>query len=131
MKLQFTRLNARFAIALGVSAGMLMGLSSLAAETNEDPAKKNKSKVKSVVSRNNIAVKIYPAIFKRDMHVVAKSNVRKEIDFFVFDLQGTLVHNYKMKAKDRYRMVNMEKGSYIYRVFSGDEETASGTFKIR
>ena len=34
------------------------------------------------------------------MHVVAKDNEGKEIDFFVFDLKGTLVQNYKMKAGD-------------------------------
>lgn len=134
MKLQFTRLNVRVAIALGMSAGLLMGLPSVAAETPlkiEEPAKKNKVKAKPVVSRNKHAVKIYPSLFKRDMHVVAKNNDGKEIDFFVFDLQGTLVQNYRMKAKDRYRMINMERGSYIYRVFCGDEETAAGTFVIR
>lgn len=134
MKLPFTRLNVRVVIALGISAGVLMGLPSGATATSlkkEDPAKKNSFKAKSFVSRNKNAVRIYPAIFKKDMYVVAKNKDGREIDFFVFDLQGTLVQNYKMKAKARYRMINMERGSYIYRVFCGDEETASGTFEIR
>ncbi len=97
---------------------------------NKKPIKKTTTKIKSLVSRNNSAIKIYPDIFKRKMHVVAKDNVKKEIDFFVFDLQGTLIHNYRMKPKDHQRMANMARGSYIYRVFCGDEEAASGTFQV-
>jgi hypothetical protein len=98
----------------------------------DEPAKKATSKTRSFMSRNNSAVKIYPDIIKREMHVVAKdNNAGKEISFFVFDLQGTLVQNYKMKAKDHYRISGLKKGTYIYRVFSGDEETASGKFEIR
>ena len=65
------------------------------------------------------------------MHVVAKSNDGKEIDFFVFDLQGTLIQHYKMKEKDNYRITGLARGVYVYRVFNGDEETAAGKFEIR
>ncbi|MBL7748275.1 MAG: T9SS type A sorting domain-containing protein [Chitinophagaceae bacterium] len=95
------------------------------------PAKKTKEKAARFVSLNNDAVKIYPDIIKREMHVVAKDNKGKEITFFVFDVQGTLVQQYQMKAKDHYRVSGLKKGTYIYRVFSGDEETATGKFDIR
>jgi hypothetical protein len=94
----------------------------------EEPAKAAKN-VSS--SRNNNSVKIYPDIIKRKMHVVAKDNDGKEIDFFVFDLQGTLVQNFKMKEKDHMKIAGLARGKYVYRVFSGDEETASGQFEIR
>lgn len=98
----------------------------------EEPAKKAKTKVKSsFASLNNEAVKIYPDIIKRDMHVVAKENEGKEIEFLAFDMQGTLVQHYKMKAKDHYRMTGLSRGTYIYRVFSGDEEITTGKFEIR
>jgi hypothetical protein len=48
-----------------------------------------------------------------------------------FDLQGTLLQNYKMNAKDHYRISGLAKGTYVYRVFNGDEETAAGKFDIR
>lgn len=95
------------------------------------PEKKSKVRTTSFASRNNDAVRIYPDIIKREMHVVAKDNKDKEITFFVFDLQGTLLHQYKMKAKDHYRISGLNKGVYLYRVFSGDEETATGKFEIR
>lgn len=93
----------------------------------EKPAKKTKMSS----SRKNSFVKIYPDALKRVMHVVAKENKEKEIDFFLFDLEGTLVTSYKMKAKDHLKIGGLAHGAYIYRVFSGDEETASGKFEIK
>ncbi len=105
------------------------------ANGEEEPAKKGKAKAKAkakaFASLNNQSVKIYPDAFKRDMHVVAKNNGGKEIDFFVFDLQGALLENYKMKAGDHNKITGLARGMYIYRVFCGDEETAAGQFEIR
>jgi len=97
----------------------------------EEPGKKKKEKNKAAASLNNSAVKIYPDAFKRSMHVIAKENEHKTIEFFVFDLQGTLVQNHKMKARDHIKIEGLARGAYIYRVFSGDVETASGKFEIR
>ena len=65
------------------------------------------------------------------MHVVAKDNDGKEIDFFVFDVEGSIVQHYKMKAKDHNKISGLARGKYVYRVFNGDEETAAGNFEIR
>ncbi len=99
----------------------------------DKPAKKNKTKAtaRTFSSLNNNSVKIYPDILKRDMHVVAKDNDGREIDFFVFDVEGALVHHYKMKEKDHYRIAGLSRGTYVYRVFIGDNETAAGNFEIR
>lgn len=100
--------------------------------TGETPAeKKTTGKSKNRSSRNNHAVKIYPDVLKRVMHVVAKDNITREIDFFVFDLQGTLIQHYKMEAGAHERLVSLKRGKYVYHVFAGDEETASGQFEIR
>jgi hypothetical protein len=96
----------------------------------DGPAKKSGDKVKAYSSRNNGSVKIYPDALKKMMHVVAKANKKKEIDFFVFDMEGTMMRNYKMKAKEHVKIQGLQKGSYLYRVFCGDEETASGNFII-
>jgi hypothetical protein len=52
------------------------------------------------------------------MHVVAKDNEGKEIDFFVFDLEGSLVQHYKMKGKDHNKMTGLSRGTYVYRVLA-------------
>lgn len=96
------------------------------------PLKKTKTKsAKNFTTLNNTAVKIYPDALKREMHVVAKENDGKVIDFFIFDMEGTLVHNYKMQSKEHKKISGLSRGTYIYRVFSGDEETATGKLDIR
>ncbi|HEX7847344.1 MAG TPA: hypothetical protein VF476_16200 [Chitinophagaceae bacterium] len=129
-------------ITLGLSAGLIIGNPVFAGsnsipgiENPKDPgekatAKKTKSKTVAT-SRNNDVVKIYPDIFKRSMHVIAKENDGKEIDFFVFDLDGTLLKNFKMKEKDHQLLEGLTKGRYQFRVFCGDDETANGQFEIR
>lgn len=99
--------------------------------TEEPREKKTSVKSRSRSSRNNHAIKIYPDTWKRVMHVVAKESNAQEIDFFVFDLQGTLIQHYKMEAGDHEKLVNLKRGKYVYHVFAGDEETASGQFEIR
>jgi hypothetical protein len=136
--------RTRALIARGMSAGLLMNqpiaaagkphLSierPMSADEEDKPAKKTAGQGKSSSSRNNNAVKIFPDILKRDMHVVAKENKGKTIDFFVFDLEGTLIQNYRMKEKDHIRIAGLSRGKYIYRVFCGDDEMAHGDFEIR
>ena len=133
-------------MALGICGSLLIGQSAVASGnwlkkslpmTNgeEEPAKKSKAKArakaKAFASLNNQSVKIYPDALNRYMHVIAKDNNGKGIDFFVFDLQGTLVQNYKMKARDHNKITGLARGTYVYRVFCGDEETAAGKFEIR
>ncbi|MEO7982519.1 MAG: hypothetical protein ABI688_00430 [Bacteroidota bacterium] len=144
MKHRFTQRTLKFFLASGMIAGLLVTAPAMAAgkpfkkysilkkgeDPGEDkPAKKNKTK--SFTSLNNSSVKIYPDVIKRDMHVVAKDNDGKEIDFFVFNIEGTLMEHYKMKAKDHNKLSGLARGTYVYRVFSGDEETAAGNFEIR
>lgn len=143
MKLQSASKNLKTILTLGLSTGVFFTqpLFAIGKPANsftgithnpgeEDPAKK-KTKAKAFASHNNSSVKIYPDALKREMHVVAKNNGGKLIDFFVFDLQGGLVQNYKMNAKDHYRISGLARGTYVYRVFNGDEETAAGKFEIR
>lgn len=144
MKLTTTKKRLQIAVAIGITAGMLtaqpvfaMGkpfkkFTILANDPEEDkPAKKNKTKAKAFASLNNNSVKIYPDAIKRDMHVIAKDNDGKEIDFFVFDIEGSLMQHYKMKAKDHTKISGLARGTYVYRVFCSDEETAAGKFEIR
>ena len=135
MKLKFTLLSVTCIAltllvaspAVSLAAGKTSGGDKEKTEGSKKQAKKNSLQS----SRNNIAVKIYPDMLKRTMHVVAKENDGKEIDFFVFDLEGTLMNHYKMLDGDRKELTGLQRGKYVYHVFSGDEESATGAFEIR
>jgi hypothetical protein len=97
------------------------------AVSEKDPG--DKSPAKKV--RNKTLVRVYPDMLKRIMHVVAKENEGKAIDFYVFDTKGTLVLNYKMQPGNHEKIAGLARGSYVYRVFCCDEETKSGNFIIK
>jgi len=119
-------------VAIALCMMMQPGASIAAGKRHDHPKeKKEAGKAKISSSRNNSSVKIYPDIIKRVMHVVAKDNDGADIDFFVFDLQGAIVKHYKMKSGDHQKLGDLERGRYVFSVFSGDEETANGNFDIR
>ncbi len=113
-------------------AGLLIVQTASAGPGDGDkPAKKSKMKNKAFSSLNNAAVKIYPDAIRREMHVIAKENGSSPVDLFVFDVEGTLVQNHKMQSGDHVKISGLNRGMYIYRVFNGDTEAASGKFEIR
>jgi hypothetical protein len=119
------------AFCLYTQAAMASGKPHRIYTFNEDPAPRKENGKAVNAGFNNSAVKIYPDILKRDMHVIAKKNDGQTVDFFVFDLEGNLVMNKKMKAREHFRIAGLRKGTYVYHVFRGDEETAAGKFEIR
>ena len=134
MKRKSLRLNpVKATLALGICLGLLVTAPAFA--SGEPVSNFNgvfaKEKIKSVTKRNNNSVKIYLDPPQKKVHVIAKENKGKQIDFFLFDLEGTLVHNHKMKTKDHHKVSNLTKGTYVYRVFCGDEETAFGQLEIK
>jgi|SRR6476660_3906303 hypothetical protein len=129
MKLKSTQTIILACISLSLA---MQPVASYAAGTgDDDPKEKNEvKKTKVSASRNNSSVKIYPDIFKRVMHVVAKDS-DQPIDFFVFDLEGTLLKHYRMNGGDHQKIDDLARGKYVFSVFAGDEETASGNIDIR
>jgi len=80
-------------------------------------------------SKKEKEVKIYPDMLRRVMHV--KNLENKEVDFFVFDSQGTILVHYKMNEKEHKKINNLERGTYTYQVFKNDEMSESGKIVIR
>jgi hypothetical protein len=95
-------------------------ISKKAFEDDKKPAKKEKS------FKNQNVVKVYPDMVKKEMHVIAKSGIDKEIEFMVFDINGNMVLNYKMKPGEKRTITELKKGSYMYHVFAEDEYLTTG-----
>ena len=100
-------------------------ISKKAFEDDKKPAKKEKS------FRNQNVVKVYPDIMKKEMHVIAKSGTDKEIEFMVFDINGNMVLNYKMKPGEKRTITELKKGSYMYHVFAEDVYLTTGKIVFR
>ena len=95
-------------------------ISKKAFEDDKKPTKREKS------FRNQNVVRVYPDIMKKEMHVTAKPGIDKDIDFLVFDINGNMVLNYKMKPGEKRTISELKKGSYMYHVFAEDEYLTTG-----
>ena len=128
-------MNPKLTLSFACACICIFGLHAVSATeigSGVKTVKKEKKASKRIPSpRNNNAVKIYPDIIKKAMHVVAKENDGKQIDFFVFDPEGTLMKHYRMNDGEHKMIDGLERGKYVYNVFCGDEETAAGKFEIR
>ena len=111
---------------------ILLSLVCMSAITS--PVKTNKSfsvqnnfsdslKVKASVSRNN--VRLYPNPSPNGT-ITVNSTVNEPLHFYVFDLEGTLLHRITLKGKEQRTITNLERGTYMYDVFKNDESIEQG-----
>ena len=104
---------------------------SISKKIMEDDRKNKKSKASKKNDLHAITVKIVPDVIKRALHVVTKTNDEKEMDLFVFDVEGNMVVNYKIKSGERKTISGLSKGEYVYHIFCNDEQLATGKMEFR
>jgi hypothetical protein len=95
----------------------------------EDDKKSKKEKGRS--AKSIASVKVIPDIIRRTMHVTVKADKEKQLDFYVFDMDGKMVQSYKVKGGERVTIENLERGIYTYHVFCEDESIATGQLQFR
>lgn len=74
-------------------------------------------------------VKIYPDLVKRSIHI--KSVEDSPLDFFVFDIHGSMIRYFKMYEGDHEVISGLERGDYVYQVFQDDIMNDSGKIMIK
>lgn len=87
--------------------------------------------VKKRAGKKSRAVRIYPDIMKRTMHVISKDVNENPVDFYVFALDGTLLANHRLNPGDHVRIGDLPRGTFVYEVFDGDEMAEKGKLEIR
>ena len=77
-------------------------------------------------------IKIYPNPSSNGtIHIVSNQTDDKQLQFYVFDIEGTLMHNIKLYAKSRKTITGLQKGVYMYDVFSDDESIERGKILVK
>jgi hypothetical protein len=64
------------------------------------------------------------------IRVAVKDLAGQTIDFYVFDLEGTMVVNCKLRSREKKMITDLRKGAYTYNAFAGDEEVDFGKIVI-
>ena len=75
-------------------------------------------------------VKLYPNPSYNGT-VTISSNSDKPLHFYVFDLEGTLLHQVILKDKGKQTIQNLKKGTYVYDAFLNDEGVDHGSISVR
>jgi len=75
-------------------------------------------------------VQIYPNP-SYDGSISVSSNITDKIHFYIFDLDGTMIHQIILKNKQKHTVSNLKKGVYLYDVFKDDKGIEQGKIIIK
>jgi hypothetical protein len=106
--------------------GMYFSKSSVAAESK--PATTEKAKAPDSPAKE--VVRLYPNPSYNGT-VTISSNSERPLHFYVFDLEGTLLHQFILKDKTKQIIHNLKKGTYVYDAFLNDEGIDHGSIRVR
>ena len=88
--------------------------------------------ISSSVEEKKINVRIYPnPSTNGTVYISSNHNSNKELQFYVFDLEGTMMHNIKLNAKGKKIISGLRKGVYMYDVFKNDESIERGKIIVK
>lgn len=85
---------------------------------------------KQQVSRRH-GIKLYPDANHHVLFFAAKGVYGKAYQLFMFDVEGKLVRQVNIKNKQTTVLENIEKGDYLFEVFSDDERIENGQVIVR
>jgi hypothetical protein len=85
---------------------------------------------KQVTSKKH-RIKLYSAMENNVLFFSVRGSERKEYQLFLFDVAGNLIRQANIKNKQTTVIDNIEKGNYLFEVFSDDERLETGQVIIR
>jgi hypothetical protein len=75
-------------------------------------------------------IKLYPNPSPNGV-ITVNSTISEPLHFYVFDLEGTLLHRIILKGKEQKTITNLKKGTYMYDVFKNDESIEQGKIIVK
>jgi hypothetical protein len=81
-------------------------------------------------AKKKSAIKLYPNPSSNGV-ITVSSSINEPLHFYVFDLEGTLLHRIALKGKEQKTITNLKKGTYMYDVFKNDESIEQGKIIVK
>jgi hypothetical protein len=81
-------------------------------------------------AKKKSTIKLYPNPSPNGV-VTVNSTISEPLHFYVFDLEGTLLHRIILKGKEQKTITNLKKGTYMYDVFKNDESIEQGKIVVK
>lgn len=90
-------------------------------------AKYTESREKSESQKN--VVKLYSR--KEKSAVIITSHRPQDVQLYIFDLEGTILHKTVLKKNEKTKIDGLAKGTYTYTIFDNDESVEEGKLVIK
>ena len=97
----------------------------------ENKATRDSIYIQKSFSSSKYRVRLYPDANHEVLFFTASGREGKAYQLFVFDVSGNLVRRANIRNKETTVLANMEKGNYLFEVFSNDERIGNGQLFVR
>jgi hypothetical protein len=81
-------------------------------------------------TKKNI-VRLYPNPTWDGNLSISSNTLSGRVHFYVFDLEGTMIHQVELKDKQKHKINNLRKGIYLYDVFVNDTSIEQGRIVVK
>lgn len=85
----------------------------------------------STKTKNAVPVVVMQAQGHKITAMVKSNCSKQKLHFYLFDLEGTMVHQSTLENRDKNTVAELKKGTYIYTVFANDESIDEGKIEIK
>ena len=99
-------------------------------DENYPATDEKKPVLKAAAGAKKEAIKLYPNP-STNGRITVSSNRTETLHFYVFDLDGTLLHQVVLKDKQKKTIENLKKGTYVYDAFLNDEGIVHGNIIVK
>ena len=86
--------------------------------------------LKAAAGSKKEAIRLHPNP-STNGRITVSSNLTETLHFYVFDLEGTLLHQIVLKDKQKKTIENLDKGIYVYDAFLNDEGIVHGNIIVK
>ncbi len=87
--------------------------------------------VQKQVTSKKYKIRLYPNATQEVLFFSASGDEGKVFQLFLFDVDGKLVKQVNIRNKQTTALNNIEKGNYLFEVFSDDERIEAGQVIVR
>ena len=84
----------------------------------------------SIIVIKKDAVKLYPNPTSNGT-ITISSDTTATLHFYVFDVEGTLLHQVVLRDKQKHTIHQLKKGLYVYDAFLNDESIEHGKIIVK
>jgi hypothetical protein len=119
----------RFGLRVTIAVSFIITLS-LESKAQQNPETRREILVYKNGSGKKHKIQIYPDAQNRGLFFYASGAKGKVYQLFLFDLNGHLVKQAHIRHKQTAMLNKIDKGTYLFEVFSDDERVETGKVEV-